>query len=88
MASILQWKFPESDTIVQRAELFGPDSVRGLERFLKMDPSYKLSTKYEQENWAYKYNDYVFGPPTIARTTMKNIRRLIRNSCIYLYWYD
>jgi hypothetical protein len=47
-----------------------------------------MAAKYEQENWAYKYTDYVFGPPTIARTTMKYIRRMIRNQCIYIYWYD
>ena len=88
MSSIWQWEFPESKPVIQRAEQFGIDSIKGLEQFLKIDPSYKMAAKYEQENWAYKYTDYVFGPPTIARTTMKYIRRMIRNQCIYIYWYD
>jgi hypothetical protein len=78
MASIWQWKFSECEAVKQRQELYGADSVQGLDRFLKIDPGYKSGAKYEQENWAYKYMDPVFGPPTIARTTMKNVRRMIR----------
>lgn len=83
MTSIWQWNFPESEAAKKL-----PHLPEDLQKFIKIDPGFKSQAKYEQENWAYKYCDYVFGLPSLCRVTMRKMRNMVRQSCVFIYWHD
>ena len=43
---------------------------------------------YEQEGWAYKYVDHVYGFPTLVRYTFRKVRSILAQQSIYIHWFD
>ena len=69
------WQFPEVDKC---QHLIGLSNAK----ILTMDPGYKTSNTNEQENWAYKNVDFVYGFPSLVRFAHRKAKAILQSQCL------